>query len=45
VEEAIRLTREFTGLTGKDLTHVQSQISALSNSMGKEYKDVLGTVD
>ena len=30
VEDAIRLTREFTGLQGKELTHVQSQISAIS---------------
>ena len=45
VEEAIRLTREFTGLTGKDLTHVQSQVSALAKSMGKDYKEVLGTID
>lgn len=45
VEEAVRLTREFTGLTGKDLTHVQSQISSLARSMGKDYKEVLGTVD
>ena len=45
VEEAIRLTREFTGLTGKDLTHVQSQVSAIAKSMGKDYKEVLGTVD
>ena len=45
VEEAIRLTREFTGLTGKDLTHVQSQVSALAKAMGKDYEEVLGTVD
>ena len=45
VEDAIRLTREFTGLQGKELTHVQSQISAVAKSMGKDYKDVLGTVD
>lgn len=45
VEEAIRLTREFTRLTGKDLTHVQSQVSALAKAMGKDYNEVLGTVD
>ena len=45
VEDAIRLTREFTGLQGKELTHVQSQISAIAKSMGKDYKEVLGTVD
>ena len=45
IEKAQRLTREFTGLTGKDLTHVQSQISVLSKSMGKDFKEVLSTVD
>ena len=45
VEDAIRLTREFTGLQGKELTHVQSQISAIAKSMGQDYKEVLGTVD
>ena len=45
VEDAIRLTREFTGLQGKELTYVQSQISAIAKSMGKDYKEVLGTVD
>ena len=45
IEEAIRLTREFTGLTGKDLTHVQSQVSALAKSTGKDFKEVLSTVD
>lgn len=45
IEEAQRLTREFTGLTGNELTHVQTQISAVAKSMGKDYKDVLGTVD
>ena len=45
IEEAQRLTREFLGLTGKELTHVQSQITALAHSMGKDYKDVLSTVD
>ena len=45
VEDAIRLTREFTGLQGKELTHVQSQISSIAKSMGKDYKEVLGTVD
>lgn len=45
VEDAIRLTREFTGLQGKELTHVQSQISAIAKSMGKDYKEVLSTVD
>ena len=45
IEQSQRLTKEFLNITGKDLTHVQSQISALAKSMGKEYKEVLGTVD
>ena len=45
IEKAQRLTREFLGLTGKDLTHVQSQISVLSKSMGKDFNEVLSTVD
>ncbi len=45
VEEAQRLTREFLGITGTELTHVQTQISAVAKSMDKDYKEVLSTVD
>lgn len=45
IEEAQRLTREFTGLTGDALINVRSEIQALSNTFGKDYKDVLGAVD
>ena len=45
IEEAQRLTREFLGLQGQELTHAQSKISAIAKSMGKEYKEVLETVD
>ena len=45
VEEAQRLTREFLGITGSELRHVQSEISAVSKAMGKDYKEVLETVD
>ena len=45
VEEAQRLTREFLGLTGSELRHVQSEVSALAKAMGKDYKEVLETVD
>ena len=45
IEEAQRLTKEFLGLTGKDLTHAQSEMSAVAKSMGKDYKEVLETVD
>lgn len=45
VEEARRLTREFLNTTTENLTHVQSQISAIAKQLGKEYKEVLGGVD
>lgn len=45
VEEAQDLTRQFLGVTGDELVHVQSQISAVAKGMGKDYKEVLSTVD
>lgn len=45
IEEAQRLTREFFNIQGNELVHAQSQISALASQMGKDYKDVLGSVD
>lgn len=45
VEEARRLTKEFFNLTGEKLTQVQSQISAVAKQLGKDYKDVLSSVD
>lgn len=45
IEEAQRLTREFFNIQGDELVHTQSQISALASQMGKEYKEVLGTVE
>ena len=45
VEEARRLTREFLNTATENLTHVQSQISAIAKQLGKEYKEVLGSVD
>ena len=45
VEEAQRLTREFFNIQGDELVHTQSQISALASQMGKDYKEVLGTVE
>lgn len=45
VEEAQRLTREFFNIQGDELVHSQSQISALAKQFGKDYKDVLGTVE
>lgn len=45
VEEARRLTQEFLNTTTENLTRVQSQISAVAKQIGKEYKEVLSTVD
>lgn len=45
IEEAQRLTREFFNIQGDELVHTQSQISALASQLGKDYKDVLGSVD
>lgn len=43
--EATRLTREFTGLTGDQLKAVRNEIQATADIYGKDYKDVLSTVD
>lgn len=45
IEEAQRLTREFTGLSGDALMQARSQIQAIASTFGKEYKDVLSSVD
>lgn len=45
IEEAQRLTREFTGLAGDELVSVCSHIQAIADTFGKDYKDVLGGVD
>ena len=45
IEEAQRLTREFFNIQGDELVHTQSQISALASQLGKDYKEVLGTVE
>lgn len=43
--EATRLTHEFTGLTGDELVSVRNEIQAIADTMGKEYKETLSTVD
>lgn len=43
--EATRLTREFLGLTGDELVEVRSEIQAVADEWGKDYKDVLSTID
>ena len=45
IEEAQRLTREFFEISGDELTSVRSQISAIASETGKDYKEVLGSVD
>lgn len=45
IAEATRLTHEFTGLTGDELVSVRNEIQAIADTMGKEYKDTLSTVD
>lgn len=45
IAEATRLTHEFTGLTGDELVSVRNEIQAIADTMGKEYKETLSTVD
>lgn len=43
--DATRLTREFLGLTGDELVDVRSEIQAVADEWGKDYKDVLSAID
>lgn len=43
--EATRLTREFTGYTGEALETMRNSVAATADTMGKDFKDVLGTAD
>ena len=43
--EATRLTREFTGYTGEALETMRNSIAATADTMGKDFKEVLGTAD
>ena len=45
IAEATRLTREFTGLTGEPLEDIRNSIQATADTFGKDYVDVLKTVD
>lgn len=45
IAEATRLTKEFTGLAGQELTDLRSSIQATADVMGKDYVDVLKTAD
>ena len=43
--EATRLTREFLNLTGDELKAVRNEIQATADVYGKDFKEVLSTVD
>lgn len=43
--EATRLTKEFTGYTGEALETMRNSIAATADTMGKDFKDVLGAAD
>lgn len=43
--QATRLTKEFTGYTGEALETMRNSIAATADTMGKDFKDVLGTAD
>ena len=45
VEKATRLTREFTGVTGAELTHLRAEIQATASTYNKDFKEVLEGVD
>lgn len=45
IEHAMRLTREFTGVSGNELMHLRAEIQATASTYGKEYKEVLEGVD
>ena len=45
IQEATRLTREFTGMVGNDLVNFRSEILAISNTWGKDFKETLQATD
>ena len=45
IEEATRLTREFLGVQGDELVAIRSEIQAIADVYGKDFRDVLSTVD
>ncbi len=45
ISKATELTREFLGLTGSELQSVRSEIQAIADGWGKDYKTVLQAVD
>jgi uncharacterized membrane protein YgcG len=45
VEKAMRLTREFTGLAGDELSNLRAEIAGTADTYEKEYEEVLKSVD
>lgn len=45
IAQATRLTREFTGYTGERLQALRDEIQATADTFGKDYQDVLSSVD
>lgn len=45
IQEATRLTMNFTGLTGDALKNIRSEILAITDTWGHDYKEVLETAD
>ena len=45
IQEATRLTREFTGMVGNDLVNFRSEILAISDTWGKDFKETLQATD
>ena len=45
IEQAMRLTREFTHTSGQELSNLRAEIQATANTYGKDYKEVLDAVD
>lgn len=44
-EHTLRLTSEFTGLTGDALINLRNEIKSVADVWDKDYRDVLSTVD
>lgn len=45
MEETMRRTQQFTGLSGDELLSLRNGIKSVASTWGKEYNDVLATVD
>lgn len=45
IQEATRLTREFTGMVGAELVDFRSEILAIADTWGKDFKETLQATD